>query len=109
MKDGKKQAKTAGPTGSNEAAALADIVEWSKGCPDWQRDALRRLCLQDQLDASDIAELTALCKDGTAAVPLGPEHVKDAAAGAVAVTLKSLHTVQHVNALAAGESLTFDK
>ena len=31
------------------------------------------------------------------------------AAAAVAVTLKSLHTVQHVNALAAGESLTFDK
>jgi len=96
-------------TGSNEAAALADIVEWSKGCPSWQRDALRRLCLQDQLESSDIAELTALCKDGAAALPLGAEHVKDASAAAVAVTLKSLHTVQHVNALAAGANLTFDK
>lgn len=94
---------------SNEAAALADIVEWSKTCPAWQRDALRRLCLQDQLEPSDIAELTALCKDGATAQPLGAEHVKDAAASAVAVTLKSLHTVQHVNALAAGETLTFDK
>ena len=96
-------------SGSNEAVALANIVEWSNGCPAWQRDALRRLCLQDQLDGDDIAELTALCKDGAAAVPLGAEHVKDAAAAAVAVTLKSLHTVQYVNALAAGESLTFDK
>src|SRR5260370_41147295 len=94
---------------SNEAAALADIVEWSKSCPAWQRDALRRLCLQDQLDGDDIAELVHLCKDGSAAAPLGLEHVKDAAVASVAVTLKSLHTVKHVNALAAGESLSFDK
>jgi len=109
MKETKKQAAATTVSGSNEAVALADIVEWSKGCPAWQRDALRRFCLQDQLEASDIAELTALCKDGAAALPLVAEHVKDAAASAVAVTLKSLHTVQHVNALAAGETLTFDK
>jgi hypothetical protein len=65
---------------SNEASALADIVNWSKGCPAWQRDALRRLCLHDQLDSEDIAALASLCKDGSAAVALGPEHVKDAAA-----------------------------
>lgn len=109
----KQQNKISGPaateSASNEAAALADIVEWSKGCPPWQRDALRRLCLQDQLDDHDIADLISLCKDGKAAVALGAEHVKDATAASVAVTLKSLHTVQHVNALAAGESLTFDK
>ena len=109
MKDPKKQTKVSTGSGSNEAAALADIIEWSKGRPAWQRDALRRFCLQDQLEAKDIVELTALCKDGAAATPLGAEHVKDAAATAVAVTLKSLHTVQHVNALAAGENLTFDK
>ncbi|CAB4795544.1 MAG: AAA family ATPase [Actinobacteria bacterium] len=109
MQEPKKQAKLSTASGTNEAAALADIIEWSKGCPAWQRDALRRLCVQDQLESSDIADLTALCKDGAAAVPLGAEHVKDVAAATVAVTLKSLHTVQHVNALAAGESLTFDK
>jgi hypothetical protein len=109
MKQQKKSAEPVTASTSNEAAALADIVEWSKGCPAWQRDALRRLCLQDQLDEDDIAELTTLCKDGAAAVPLGAAHVKDVAAAAAAVTLTSLHTVQHVNALAAGEILTFDK
>jgi energy-coupling factor transporter ATP-binding protein EcfA2 len=93
----------------NEAMALADIVEWSKGCPPWQRDALRRLCLNDQLDVNDLAELTILCKDGKTAVPLSAAHVKDAKAASATVTLKSLNSVEHVNALAAGESLTFDK
>lgn len=52
--------------------------------------------------------MTALCKDGAAAQPLFAEHVKDAAASAVAVTLKSLHSVQHVNAPAVLERLAFD-
>jgi hypothetical protein len=70
---------------------------------------LRRLCLQDQLDGVDIAELTSLCKDGAGAIPLRAEHLKDVTAASVAVTLKSLHTVKHVNALAAGESLTLTR
>ena len=94
---------------SSEATALANIVEWSKDCPAWQRDALRRLCLQDQLESSDIADLTALCKDGAKALSLSAEHVKDDAAATVTVTLKAVHSVQNVNALAAGQSLSFDK
>jgi len=49
---------------------------------------LRRFCLQDQLEASDIAELTALRKDGAAALPLVAEHVKDAAAAVRGVQRK---------------------
>ena len=49
-------------TGS-EAEALVDILTWSQGCPEWQRDALRRLCTKDMLDDVDIDELTALCKN----------------------------------------------
>src|ERR1035441_7293882 len=110
MKQQKKTtAAPATESASNEAAALADIVGWSKSCPVWQQDALRRLCLQDQLDGDDIADLTFLCKDGEGAVSLGAENVKDVTAASVAVTLKSLHTVKYVNALAAGENLTFDK
>ncbi len=97
------------PKGNSEAEALADIVEWSKSCPAWQRDALRRLCLQDEFDDAEIAELTALCKEGKKATPLGAEHVKDSAASSVTVTLKSVHGVEHVNALAVGENLSFDK
>jgi energy-coupling factor transporter ATP-binding protein EcfA2 len=110
MKQQKKPAVEESASGAgSEAAVLADIVEWSKACPPWQRDALRRLCLQDELDGNDIAALTMLCKDGTAADALSAAHVKDAAASSVAVTLKSLHSAKHVNALADGETLTFDK
>ena len=30
-----------------DAVVLADILAWSKDCPEWQRDALRRLCIKD--------------------------------------------------------------
>ena len=51
---------------SNEAAALADILNWSAELPAWQRDALRRLCHQPSLDASDKTVLLAICKGGDA-------------------------------------------
>ena len=28
----------------SETQGLSDIITWSASCPDWQRDALRRLC-----------------------------------------------------------------
>jgi hypothetical protein len=95
---------------TSESAAMAEIVAWSNTCPAWQRDALRRLCLQEKLTNEDLAELTLLCKDATAVcTPLAAEHVRDNSAALAAVTLKSLSSVQHVNALATGESLSFDK
>jgi ABC-type cobalamin/Fe3+-siderophores transport system ATPase subunit len=104
-------AQQAGEEVTSEAAAFADIVAWSGACPEWQRDALRRLCLQGELDGPDIDALTAICKglDGHVVQPLDTSHVRDPAAAAVAVVLKGVHGVQHVNALAEGEQLTFDK
>jgi hypothetical protein len=99
-----------GETATTETAALAELVSWSGNCPLWQRDALRRLCAQDQLIGEDLDALTIMCKaSGLGAVPLAREHVRDPAASGVTVTLRAIHDVQHVNALADGERLTFDK
>ena len=94
---------------SNEAAALADILKWSAGLPPWQRDALRRLCSQTKLDATDIAALVSICKGTDPAVPLDASHIRDPAANQAVVSLDSLHGLSNVNALAPGERLSFGK
>jgi len=70
----------------------------------------RRICVKGQLDLADLDELVAECKGNLTAIPayLAPSDVRDPSASAVVVTLRSLHDIQHVNALAAGEKLTFE-
>lgn len=95
---------------SSEAQALAEIISWSKDCPPWQRDALRRLCLNGELTADDINDLTGICRSNAAtAVPLTLDHIRDPRASVTAVTLRAMHELHNVNALAEGECLTFDK
>lgn len=94
---------------SNEAAALADILKWSADLPAWQRDTLRRLCNQTKLEAADITALVSICKAVEQGVPLDATHVRDPAASHAVVTLGALHGLSHVNALAAGERLSFGK
>lgn len=96
---------------SDETSALAEIVEWAKALPAWQSDALRRLCAQSELDPADLDALTEICKGNAAfpAAPIAREHVRDSTASAATIVLKGVHSVQYVNALAAGEQLTFDK
>lgn len=96
-------------TGS-EAEALADILAWSKYCPEWQRDALRRLCIKGELDDADLSELTVLCKSkGKGGAALAADHIPDPEAAATAVNLRAIHGAENVNALKTGERLTFDK
>lgn len=98
-----------GETGS-EAEALADILAWSKDCPEWQRDALRRLCIKGELDDTDLDQLTALCMSkGKGGVALSADHIPDAEAATTAVNLRAIHGAENVNALKPGERLTFDK
>jgi energy-coupling factor transporter ATP-binding protein EcfA2 len=96
---------------SNEAKALAEIVLWSKECPPWQRDALHRLCQQEEPDHNDVVELVRLCKrePGIKPMPLSAEHVRDVKASSATVYLRSIHSAQYVNALATGQKLAFDK
>jgi len=92
---------------TNEATALTDILSWSADLPAWQRDALRRLCASNSLDQIAIDELLEICKGNSAATPLGKDHLRDPAGGTAVVTLKALHGLANVNALAPGERLSF--
>ncbi|MHC2337884.1 AAA family ATPase [Bradyrhizobium sp. USDA 4454] len=94
---------------TSEATVLAGLVKWSEECPDWQRDALRRLCAVPDLDDADLTELLAICKGDAAGRPLDASHVKAIAAGNPVVTLRHVRDVKHVNALAEDERLTFTK
>jgi energy-coupling factor transporter ATP-binding protein EcfA2 len=94
---------------STEAAALADILEWSSDIPDWQRDALRRLCVQANLEPADLTSLVAICKGAEHGSPLDATHVRDPAASHAVVSLGALHGLSNVNALAPGERLSFGK
>ena len=94
------------PTG---AQALSEIVTWSAGCPDWQKDALRRLCSKDKLEQDDITALLAICKGKQQGEQITTNHIRDPAASNVEVSLSKLHNVQHVNALQSGETLQFCK
>ena len=95
---------------TDEARALADIVAWSTGCPPWQRDALRRLCIAEDLTDEDIEQLTKLCKrEASDSMPLAMEHVRAPESADAVLNLRGIHSVQNVNALAEGERLTFDK
>jgi len=97
------------PVQTSESQALADIVAWSKDCPAWQQDALRRLFTSEKLTSSDIEELISLCKGQSSAVALNEGDLRDPAAGLSAVTLKSLSDLNHVNALATEETLSFSQ
>lgn len=94
---------------SSEAAALADILNWSADLPGWQRDALRRLCSQDKLDPNDLTELVAICKGVAPASPMDASHIRDPEANHSVVSLNALHGLSNVNALAPGERLSFAK
>src|SRR5262249_42464457 len=98
-------------TTSTEASAIEQIVEWSTSAPTWQRDALRRLVEKGSLDPGDIDALTALCRSdpGVDATPIECGHIRDAAASTKTVYLQAVRDVRHVNALAEGERLTFDR
>jgi len=39
---------------------LAEIIEWSKTQPEWQRDALRRIFVASDISGSDVDDLLDL-------------------------------------------------
>lgn len=92
---------------------LKEILEWSQGRPDWQREALRRLVVNDELSEDDIRELTEICKSAyglaeqQAIAPLTKEHVPEKIAGSAPVSLVSIFHHRGVNALAEGQTLKF--
>ncbi len=62
------------------------------------------------LEDADLDELTALCKsNGKGSVPIAAEHIPDPQVATTAVNLRAIHDAENINALKAGERLTFDK
>lgn len=86
---------------------IRDILTWSQGCPDWQRDALRRLCAGPDLVESDETELLAIMKGARNADRLADQHIRQPTKASQAVVLKSIRNAENVNALAEKQTLSF--
>lgn len=93
----------------SETKVLSEIVAWSADCPEWQRDALRRLCSKDKIEESDLKELLEICKGQQQGEPITVDHIRDPAASNVEVAITKLNNLQNVNALKSGETLSFSK
>ena len=94
---------------NEETLVLAELVEWSAKMPLWQRDALRRLATQNDLDEEDIDDLLRVAKGVKEGHPITLNDIKDAAAMTDTVILKAVKNAQHVNALANDQVLSFCK
>ena len=89
--------------------ALASILAWSRERPEWQRDALRRLCVHGSISEGDLVELADICRNkGQGFRPLEAEHIPDPRSATSTVRLRRIKDVQNVNALKVGERLSFN-
>ena len=92
---------------------LAEIIEWSKTQPEWQRDALRRIFVAGDISPTDIDDLLDLCKaahglsDPRASVALSSDHIAVKGADNGPVTLVSITHHRGVNALAPEQTVAF--
>src|SRR6266545_1341878 len=92
---------------------LREILQWSTARPEWQRDALRRLVTQPQIEEVDVSELTTICKathglaERVTVSPLEAQHIRSRRVQHSAVTLNSITHHTGVNALAKDQKLEF--
>lgn len=99
-------------------AILNDILTWTETLPCWQRDATRRLLLNESgLTDSDYAELYALLKNehgieidaDVTASPLAAEHLPAELATGETVTLLALRELEDVNRIPNDHTLKFSE
>lgn len=99
-------------------ALLSDILKWTESLPPWQRDASRRLFVNESgLKADDYSELYTLLKmengiktDNTvSSVPLASEHLPTEFATGESVTLIALRDLENVNLIPHDQILTFSE
>jgi hypothetical protein len=92
---------------------LAEILDWSKDRPAWQRDALRQIFSSAKINSDELDELVVLCKaarglsDPKAARVLTEEHLAVQSRSSAAITLTSVTHGHGVNALAPNQTITF--
>ncbi|MBP7722351.1 MAG: AAA family ATPase [Alphaproteobacteria bacterium] len=92
---------------------IDDILKWSGGLHDWQKDALRRICSKEELDETDVDELTSQIKKkagidivAPASVPLNKTHLGANSSNAN-LHIKEIKNVKNVNALISKTELKF--
>ena len=85
------------------------IVAWSKDRPAWQREAMRRTALGDFLSDQDYDRLVddIVTSDPGHDVAFGLEHLPKTTVEEPSVRLMSIAKIEHVNALASDQPLTF--
>lgn len=93
--------------------AVDDIIKWSAGLHEWQKDALRRICSKNELEQTDIEEITAQIKKqagfdipAPTPMPLSKSHLGGGASNAN-LHLKEIKNVKNVNALISQTELKF--
>jgi len=96
-----------------------EVLKWSKGRAEWQRDALRRLVVIGTLEPHDIDELLLLCKiengiedpakHKLAPIPLDDSHICHDTAPGSPVTLAAISDVVNVNAIASPNPVSFNE
>lgn len=95
---------------------LNDILKWTETLPNWQRDAARRLLLNESgLSDADYTELYALLKKENgievapelAACPLAPEHLPAETGVVENVVLLALRELENVNRIPSDHALKF--
>lgn len=90
-----------------------DILAWSSTLKAWQRDALRRLVTNEDLESSDLDDLTTLCfKEAagreTDARPMAAVHLPSGATTDDVVVL-GIDSVRNINALCPDASVQFER
>lgn len=99
------------------ATVLDDIFAWSAKLSLWQRDALRRIVRDGQLNETDCKELAGLCRaehglpapEGAATQPrpLAASDLPGSPNGVHAVSLVGISHAENVNALCGKQDLVF--
>jgi energy-coupling factor transporter ATP-binding protein EcfA2 len=86
------------------------IIEWSATRPPWQRIVLRRVALGEFLSDNDYDELFGmlLATNTSPNVTFSLEQLPQVQVGAPPVVLISIADIEHVNALASKNPLTFE-
>lgn len=86
-----------------------DLAIWLNARPEWQKDAVARLCRNERLSAEDVAAIADKLVAGTypTAAPIDPAGIPGSTEEADAVNLLQLTDVEGVNALIGGQILSF--
>ena len=94
---------------------LREVFEWSKGLPDWQSDAIRRIFDKDEMAEPDLDDLLALLKTthgisdprGRTARRLTADLIPVTPTEGSRTVLKAIKEIRNVNAIAPDQRIEF--